>query len=88
VISSILDHHDGQITPSRLIRLRHLVEDHEADCIFAEPQYSLRLVDSLASIDRLPVRALDPIGSDITPGPDLYPILIHKLADAVASCQS
>jgi len=88
VISSILDHHDGQITPSRLIRLRHLVEDHEADCIFAEPQYSLRLVDALASIDKLPVRALDPIGRDIDPGYNLYSILINDLADAVASCQS
>jgi len=88
VISSILDHHDGQITPSRLIRLRHLVEDHEADCIFAEPQYSLRLVDALASIDKRPVRALDPIGRDIDPGYNLYSILINDLADAVASCQS
>lgn len=88
VISSILDHHDAQITPSRLIRLRHLVEDHQADCIFAEPQYSLRLVEALATSGALPVLALDPIGRDIVPGSNLYPILMNDLADAVASCQS
>lgn len=87
VISSILDHHDGQITPSRLLRLRHLVEDHQADCIFAEPQYSLRLVNALAMIDDIPVLELDPIGQDIPPGANLYATLMYDLADATRSCR-
>lgn len=72
--------------PRRLSALRARARDLGAVCVLVEPQVNDRLVDAV--FEGLPVRraVLDPLGSGLAPGPDLYPELIRGLARSIAEC--
>lgn len=55
-------------------------------CVFREPQFPARRVESLTA--GLPVRSaeLDPLGMDITPDAQGYETLLETLGDTLASC--
>ena len=74
-------------TPSagRIAELRDAVETLGARCVFAEPQFSRGLVDSVFA-DRATVGLLDPLGQDLTPGADLYPQVLRGMAAAFKTC--
>lgn len=76
-------------SPSRIEALHTLVETHDIDCVFSEPQYNPELVKSVfGDTDVNTSIVVDPLGTDLTLGDDLYPQLMHKLADAVSQCAS
>jgi zinc transport system substrate-binding protein len=66
--------------------LRDQIHELGPVCVFAEPQFSRRLIDAI--IDGLPARlgTLDPIGRDLQPGPGLYGALLRGLAGSMRSC--
>lgn len=71
----------------RLTEIRHLLEEEAAVCIFPEAQHDPRQVEAL--VEGTPVKlgaALDPSGSNLTFGPDLYTGLLSGLADTLADC--
>jgi zinc transport system substrate-binding protein len=70
----------------RLAELRETVVDRNAACIFAEPQFEPRLVATVIEDTGARTGVLDPLGSDIAPGVDLYPTLMRRMADALAEC--
>ena len=74
-------------TPSagRIAELRDAVETLGARCVFAEPQFSRGLVDSVFA-DRATVGLLDPLGQNLTPGADLYPQVLRGMAAAFKTC--
>ena len=74
-------------TPSagRIAELRDAVETMGARCVFAEPQFSRGLVDSVFA-DTATVGLLDPLGQDLTPGADLYPQVLRGMAAAFTAC--
>lgn len=78
---------DGQApSPGRVAALRTRLIDEGAVCVFSEPQFEPKLIATI--IEGTPVRTgvLDPIGADLTPGPDLYPALIAGIATSLAGC--
>lgn len=76
-------------SPSRIEALHTLVETHDIDCVFSEPQYNPELVKSVFGDTGVNTSiVVDPLGTDLTLGDDLYPQLMHKLADAVSQCAS
>lgn len=72
----------------QLDQLRKLVKQYPGSCVFAEPQFSERMVDTLAQ--NLDVRrgVLDPLGATLAPGKTLYPELMENLATALHDCLS
>jgi zinc transport system substrate-binding protein len=70
----------------RLAALRHRIEDLGGVCVFAEPQFNPKVLDAVAAGTGARSGVLDPIGSDIAPGPGLYTAMLRKLADGFASC--
>lgn len=72
---------------------RHLAElqakAQSAACLFPEAQHDPAQLTQLAEATGANVGgALDPEGSTLTPGPDLYPEMIRKLAQTIAACES
>lgn len=57
-----------------------------ARCVFREPQFPPRLIDTVTAGTAALSGVLDPEGSDLAPGPDLYFALMHGLADSLANC--
>jgi zinc transport system substrate-binding protein len=77
-----------EVPPSarRLSALRKQVLAHGAACVFAEPQSDLRLVDALVEGTPVRIGTVDPEGSRIGPGPDLYFVLLRNLARDLKAC--
>ncbi len=70
----------------RVQQLREAVVSRGATCVFREPGFSPRLLDSLAADKSVKVGVLDPEGIDVTPGPDGYSRLMRNLAAALTGC--
>lgn len=76
------------IGPRRIKTLRGAVLQGRAICVFREPQFSPRLIDTLVDGTTARSGVLDPLGAELTPGPDLYPKLLRGLATSLKSCLS
>ncbi len=71
---------------ARIDELRQVIADRNAVCVFAEPNFEPALVGTVT--EGTPARAgtLDPEGSALEAGPDLYAELMRGLATAMADC--
>ena len=71
-----------------LAAIRERIEATGAICIFREPQFEPALVKTVASGTQARVAVLDPIGADLSPGPEAYFLLMRQLGDALTDCLS
>jgi zinc transport system substrate-binding protein len=69
----------------RIAELREAVADLGAACVFAEPQFSSGLVETVFG-DSARVGLLDPLGQDMAPGAGLYPQVLRSMAGAFTTC--
>ncbi|XWN34374.1 MAG: zinc ABC transporter substrate-binding protein [Devosia sp.] len=76
----------GQPSAARISEIKETIGDTNAVCVFSEPQFEPRLVDTVIEGTNASKGVLDPLGADIAPGPDMYPTLIKNLADNLVSC--
>jgi zinc transport system substrate-binding protein len=72
--------------PRRLEAVRHQIQLSRARCVFGEPDSPEALIDTVT--DGLGVRtgSLDPEGTALKPGPDLYFDLMDGLAGSLRKC--
>lgn len=70
----------------RLNEIRGVVEASAAVCLFAEPQFSPAVVETIAEGTGATLGTLDPLGADIADGPELYFELMRGLAGSLAGC--
>lgn len=57
-----------------------------APCVFSEPQFEPRLVQTVIDGTQARTGVLDPLGSDIPAGPDQYPQMMRGLATSLTAC--
>lgn len=72
--------------PARVAEIRDVLAGSGAACVFAEPQFASGLVETVTEGSSARTVSLDPLGSQLEPGPDLYPRLIRGIADVLADC--
>lgn len=70
----------------RLSVLRDAVLNGKAVCLFREPQFSPKLIETLDAGSAIRVGVLDPLGAELAPGAALYPRLMRDLAQSLAQC--
>jgi zinc transport system substrate-binding protein len=67
-----------------------MAELHDAlegvTCGFREPQQNPAALDALLAGTEIPQAILDPLGTALAPGPELYPDLLRAMADNIAAC--
>jgi zinc transport system substrate-binding protein len=70
----------------RVSEIRARIGELGATCVFAEPQFEPKLISVI--IEGTPAKSgiLDPLGSALTDGPDLYAELIRGLATSMRDC--
>ncbi|MCG7946091.1 MAG: hypothetical protein B6D70_14230 [gamma proteobacterium symbiont of Stewartia floridana] len=66
--------------------LRQKIRRLEAICVFSEPQFQPKLVDTLIDGTDASAGILDPLGMALTPGEEAYFQLMNGLAENLASC--
>lgn len=62
------------------------VEKHNATCLFAEPQFTPKVVESLAKGTKANLGTLDPLGAKISLSKNAYPEFLQSLADQFSEC--
>lgn len=70
----------------RLGQIRRYILESQAVCLFSEPQFEPRYIMPLTEGTDIRLGVLDPLGSRLTPGPELYFQLMTGLGDALVSC--
>ncbi|ARS52822.1 zinc ABC transporter substrate-binding protein [Kushneria konosiri] len=73
--------------PARIRELQEKVTSLNVQCIFSEPQFNPRMIESI--FGNMPVNTsivLDPLGAGMAPGPGLYDALITHIANSIDEC--
>lgn len=73
-------------SPARIEELRDLVAELDVACVFAEPQFNRGMVEAVFEQTQAGIGVLDPLGSSLEPGPDMYPQLLRNLSDSLTTC--
>ncbi len=74
------------VGPRRIEMLRTEILKGRVSCVFREPQFSPRLIDTLVEGTPTKTGILDPLGAALVPGPNLYQKLLQGLSDSLTSC--
>jgi zinc transport system substrate-binding protein len=79
-----------EVQPSakRLSEIRRKIKDLKVVCVFAEPQFKSKLVQTVLEGTDAKAGTLDPEGASIDPGPNAYEALLSNLAANLKSCLS
>lgn len=72
----------------RITEIRAKVKTLGATCVFAEPQFEPKLIGVVTEGTAARAGVLDPLGSDLPDGPDLYFTLMRNMANAMKDCLS
>jgi zinc transport system substrate-binding protein len=73
-------------SPARIAEIRVRIADDGIDCVLTEPQFNPGLVATVMDGTTATTGVLDPLGSDLEPGPALYPQLMRNLASTLVDC--
>lgn len=73
-------------SPARIAEIQARVAELDVTCVLSEPQYSPGVVAAVMEGSDTQTGVLDPLGSDLAPGPALYPQVLRNLASALADC--
>lgn len=74
-------------SPARIAELRATVADMGVTCALAEPQFNPALLQTVFEGSAVKTAVIDPLGSAIPTGADLYPALIRSMGDSLAACR-
>ena len=72
--------------PRRIRQIKEKIKAAGVTCIFAEPQFSPRIVKVIAAESEAQTAVLDPLGAGLTAGPGLYVKLLTNMATAMSDC--
>ena len=75
-------------SPARIAEIQERVADQGVSCVLSEPQFDPGIVAAVMEGTEAQTAVLDPLGSDLAPGPALYPEMLRGLATALAGCLS
>lgn len=71
---------------ARITEIRDKVAELDVACVFSEPQFSPGLVQAVFEASDARIGMLDPLGTALDLGPDLYPQLLENLGANLADC--
>ena len=74
-------------SPGRIAEIRQLVEDLSVSCVFTEPQYNPGIVNAVFGDTGVNTSGvIDPLGSGLVTGTNLYSDLLIEIAKGLQSC--
>ena len=66
--------------------IQDLIQDENIKCIFSEPQYNPKIIETLAADMKISTGIMDPLGAFIDQGPEMYNQLILNIANPLKDC--
>ena len=68
--------------------IQDLIQDKNIKCIFSEPQYNPKIIETLAADMKISTGIMDPLGAFIDQGPEMYQKLILDIANSLKDCSN
>lgn len=87
-VGSISDVSAQAPSAERLAEVRDKIAAAHAACVFREPQFDDRVVQTVIEGTGAREGVLDPLGASLAPGPEAYPQLLRNLSKALKDCLS
>ena len=72
--------------PARIQQIQDRVKQAGVTCVLAEPQFNPGVVATVVEGTDARSSVIDPLGTGLETGADLYPLMLRKLATALADC--
>ena len=69
-----------------LVELREIISNASVACAFGEEQHDPALLETLFADANISTGVLDPSGTTLEYGPELYTVLLRNMAQEIASC--
>ena len=66
--------------------IQDLINDKGIKCIFSEPQYNPKIIETLGNDMNISTGVMDPLGAYIEAGPSMYIELINEIANSIKNC--
>lgn len=85
-VGSLTFEPDELPSPNRIREVRDKVQETGAKCVFREPQFSDRLINTVAEGSDVKTGTLDPLGSEHENDENLYPAMMIQLASGLRAC--
>lgn len=73
-------------SPARISEIQARVQEQDISCVLSEPQFDPKIVAAVMGGSEARTGVLDPMGSNLEPGQDLYGNVLRNLAAALADC--
>lgn len=75
-------------SPVRIMAIRKRLQQTKAKCVFREPQFKNRLIQTVTEGSKAKIATLDPMGVHLDNKKDLYFALLKNLAHSLKECLS
>ena len=75
-------------TPKRISEIKSKILSQNIKCVFKEPQFPSKVVQTITKDTTAKEGILDPLGSDLSPGKELYINLINNISKNLNECLS
>lgn len=75
-----------QVGASRIKEIREKIQEASATCVFSEPQFEPKLVETVTEGTDASSGVLDPLGAELEAGPDQYFQLMTNLGESLTKC--
>jgi zinc transport system substrate-binding protein len=85
-VGSILLDPEIPPSPKRIIQIRAKIKTTNPTCVFKEPQFRAKIVNTVIEDTNVKVGILDPIGADLEKGPGMYTNLLKQIASNLKTC--
>jgi zinc transport system substrate-binding protein len=66
--------------------IQDVINDKGIKCIFSEPQYNPKIIETLGNDMNVSTGVIDPLGAFIDAGPSMYSELINGIANSIKEC--
>ena len=66
--------------------IQDLINDKGIKCIFSEPQYNPKIIETLGNDMNISTGVMDPLGAYVEAGPSMYSELINEIANSIKNC--
>jgi len=70
----------------RVEQVRQRIKELDVTCVFQEPQFDAKLVNVVIEGSDARIGTLDPLGTELANGADLYPNLLKELGASLSGC--
>ena len=75
-------------TPKRISEIKSKIVNDNVKCVFKEPQFPSQIVETITKDTQAKEGVLDPLGSELEPGKELYINLIKNISKNLKQCLS